>query len=165
MRLLERTDDLGIRTTSATRLRFGLFALAVMTVTSCGGSGTAHPGHSPDTAGRQAIASGLSRSAGDKLVLDQSIEESRSRPHEVPQRSQSPVLPRRSDRTPVAAQLSAGYRTSVAKATDGSGDWVVTAEKVMTVNMATIATLESSFDHVASAAGGTYDGWEAAATP
>jgi hypothetical protein len=65
----------------------------------------------------------------------------------------------------VAAQLSAGYRTSVAKATDGSGDWVVTAEKVMTVNMATIATLESSFDHVASAAGGTYDGWEAAATP
>jgi hypothetical protein len=71
MRLLERTDDLGMRTTSATRLRFGLFALAVMTVTSCGGSGTAHPGHSPDTAGRQAIASGLSRSAGDKLVLDQ----------------------------------------------------------------------------------------------
>jgi hypothetical protein len=143
---------------------FGSSILAVAVLVSCGGSsGGAQGGSSGDTT-RETFASNLSKNAADQAILAQlraagaDLTKPRNLRHHLYFHDEA-----RARR--VASQLDGRYRTSVAVANDGSADWQVTAEKVMVVSLATIAPEEQMFDRVATAAGGTYDGWEAAAKP
>ena len=140
-----------------------ILAVAMLTASCGGSSGGAQDGTSGNTT-RQTVASNLSKNAADQGILSQlraagaDLTKPRSVRHHLYFRDEASA--RR-----VAAQLDGGYRTSVAVASDGSGDWEVTAEKVMVVSLTTISPEEERFDRVATAAGGTYDGWDAAAKP
>ena len=137
-----------------------VFVVAAL-VGGCSGASTA----SSESTTRQIVGSAPSSRAADQEILDQlqRVGADLTKPRNVRHHL---FFHDAMTASSISEKLaSSGFRTSVAAAQDGSGDWGVTAEQVMIVNLRTIAPIEAHLRLVASDAGGTYDGWEAAAKP
>lgn len=68
-------------------------------------------------------------------------------------------------RAAAAEAAAAGYDATVMPPGEGASEWTVRAEAVRVVDATTIPGFRSWFERLAAARGGTYQGWEAAASP
>jgi Regulator of ribonuclease activity B len=60
---------------------------------------------------------------------------------------------------------AAGYGVAVAAPEGDVEQWAVRAEATRVVDPTTVAAFRASFERIAAAGGGEYDGWEASAEP